>query len=107
MAIVKNGQIVSFSNTPQAEDDAFIFYKDQLLAWDLFNRQTSVLALDVMANDLGGNAKTLYSVDDGINYLSDLLMRDALVNGVSVWEAAGGDKIRIDNGKVDIDLSHS
>jgi VCBS repeat-containing protein len=61
-----------------------------------------------MANDLGGNAKTLYSVDDGNNYLTDLLTADALINGFSVWEATGGgDTVRIDNGNVDLDLTHS
>src|SRR4051794_27186869 len=103
---IKNGQIVSFSNTPQANDDFFQLSEDQLLASLFFTRQTDILSLNVTSNDLGGNAKTLYSVDDGINYLKDLLTADILVNGVSAWEAtSGSDLIRIENGNVDVDLS--
>src|SRR5262245_22917593 len=109
MATIKNGIIVSFSNTPQAQDDVYTFTEDGLFSSIYFNNLTDVLSyLNVMANDLGGNAKTLYSVDDGVAYLSDLLQADALTSGVSVWEAiGGGDKIRIDNGKIDIDLNAS
>jgi VCBS repeat-containing protein len=46
-----NGTTVSISNTPQAKDDSFVGVEDK------------VLTLDVMANDLGGNGKSLYSVD--------------------------------------------
>ncbi len=56
------GTETSFRNTPQAKDDL------------LGNAQTgqldygsSTFMLDVMANDLAGNSKSLWSVDDGVN----------------------------------------
>ena len=52
MAISK----VSFSRTPQAQDDTFVYSE---------NAFTTSISLDVMANDLGGAAKRLYSIDDG------------------------------------------
>src|SRR5436305_14525283 len=66
------GFAVSFSNTPQAKDDVFNF--DQSV-------QGNIETLDVMANDAGGNAKSLYSLDDGINSTGatgDLLQQDAV-----------------------------
>ena len=103
-----NGTTTSFSKTPQAKTDVFGWTEDALLSVLAFNSLTDILSLDVMANDLGGNAKSLYSVDDGTNYLADLLQADTQTNGVSAWEAiGGGDTIRIDKGKVDVNLSHS
>ena len=49
----------SFTNTPQANNDVFVFVEDTV------SISGSNLLLDVMANDLGGNAKKLFSVDDG------------------------------------------
>jgi VCBS repeat-containing protein len=78
--------------------------------------------LDVLSNDRGGAAKALYSIDDGLTYNavtspSDLLLADALVGGKSAWEAVQStvnnaaivtdDVLRIDNGKIDLDISHS
>ncbi|TPI52670.1 hypothetical protein FJ420_32355 [Mesorhizobium sp. B3-1-3] len=68
------GTTVSFSNTPRAKDDAFYFSEDS----------TGVLILNVLANDLGGAAKLLYSIDNSISAStttktpapSDLLIRD-------------------------------
>src|SRR5262249_59521174 len=59
-----------------------------------------------------GNAISLYSLDDGLNNLVDLLQRDAVTNGLSNWEyvisaVGSGDSIRIRNGRVDLDLSAS
>ena len=48
------GTITSFSNTPQAQGDLFTYSED-----------AGVVYLDVMGNDLGGAAKTLWSLDDG------------------------------------------
>ncbi|MEI9425342.1 VCBS domain-containing protein, partial [Mesorhizobium sp. Cs1299R1N1] len=70
------GTTTSFSNTPQAQDDAFIFSEDV---------NGSVLVLNVLANDSGGAAKQLYSIDNADSALtatktpapSDLLIRDA------------------------------
>jgi hypothetical protein len=54
------GTDVSFSNTPQAKDDVFTESND-LYALNY------VFKYNVMANDLGGAAKSLYSVDDGVS----------------------------------------
>ncbi|TPM74603.1 adhesin, partial [Mesorhizobium sp. B2-3-3] len=56
------GTTASFSNTPQAQDDVFASSATGL-AQDSFQ----IVFLNVMANDLGGNAKTLWSVDNGTN----------------------------------------
>ena len=45
------GTTASFSNTPQAKDDCFTGYEDD------------VFTFDVMANDLGGSAKILWSIE--------------------------------------------
>ncbi|MER9298503.1 VCBS domain-containing protein, partial [Mesorhizobium sp. M0621] len=106
------GTTTSFSNTPQAKDDVFNLTEDTVVLAS--GSQTSIL-LDVMLNDLGGAAKTLYSVDDAISDAAtgtkqyapiDLTKADALTNGVSGWESLGGGVlIRINNGKVEMDLS--
>ena len=56
------GTTTSFNNTPQTGDDFFTAQTTGLTEDTL-----SVTYLTVMANDLGGAAKTLYSVDDGTN----------------------------------------
>ena len=98
--------LVSFSNTPQAVDDTYSYLEDQL---GLLT-SGSLVILDVMADDLGGKAKTLFSIDDGSGNplnLTDLLNADGLVNGVSAWETtASGNLVRINNGKLELDLSH-
>ncbi|TIW71635.1 MAG: hypothetical protein E5V58_18520, partial [Mesorhizobium sp.] len=68
------GTTTSFSNTPQAKDDTFLYSEDA----------GGVLILNVLANDLGGAAKTLYSIDDNVSATTatktyapaDLLTRD-------------------------------
>jgi VCBS repeat-containing protein len=105
MAISK----VSFNNTPQAGDDNYTWNEDSLLQANLYNASTGYITLDVMSNDLGGNAKTLYSIDDGNgNSLNptDLLTADTLVNGVSAWQlTASGNFARINNGKIELNLA--
>jgi len=63
----------AFSRTPQAKDDQFL-----LDAMTGNGDQTYML--DVMANDSGGKAKSLWSIDDGNHSggagTSDLLTRD-------------------------------
>ncbi|MEX1198935.1 MAG: Ig-like domain-containing protein [Pseudohongiellaceae bacterium] len=54
------GTEVSFTKTPQARDD--LFGSAQSLDY-----ADNVYLLDVMANDRGGKAKWLWSVDDGVN----------------------------------------
>ena len=56
------GTVVSFSNTPQAANDLFLSSQTGLTE-DILK----VVYLDVMANDLGGNAKILYSLDNSIS----------------------------------------
>lgn len=87
----------SIANTPQAQDDSY--------AWteDFFNSNQSV-RLDVMSNDLGGKAKSLYSLDDGDNALKDLLARDP--NLSTSWEkTADGNEIRINCGQIEFRLA--
>ena len=69
---------VSFNNTPQAVDDYYSFTQTGLYA-DV----QCTITLAVMANDLGGQAKTLYSLDDGEENegsatSADLLVKDAV-----------------------------
>ncbi|MDZ5460922.1 cadherin-like domain-containing protein [Azohydromonas lata] len=94
----------SFSNTPQAKDDAFAYTEDQLLASGQMRGDTTI-SLDVMANDLGGQAKTLFSIDDG----SGNLLNDLLASNITTgWETtANGNEMRICNGKVEINLKHA
>ena len=91
-----NGSITSFNNTPQAKDDVFLASWSGLTEDNLI---THSLVLDVMANDLGGNAKSLYSLDDGVNSAGtsgDLLSRDAVgaanysLNGATIRITADG-----------------
>ena len=87
---------VSIANTPQAQDDSYSYTEDY------FNTHGSV-RLDVMSNDLGGKAKSLYSLDDGANALKDLLTRDP--NLSTIWEkTAGGNEIRFNDGQVEFRL---
>ena len=62
MAAPTRGIIVALENTPQAADD---FY--DAASTGLTEDSTGIVWLAVMANDLGGNAKTLYSLDDSIS----------------------------------------
>lgn len=90
MAISK----VSYTKTPQAKADSF-----SLTESDFENADSSFL-LDVMANDLGGNGKSLYSLDDGNDYLTDLLVKDG-----GGWETTLlGNQVRIVDGKVEFKL---
>ncbi|PBC06835.1 VCBS domain-containing protein, partial [Mesorhizobium sp. WSM3859] len=105
------GTTTSFSNTPQAKDDVFNYTEDNVV---IVSAAQSIILLDVMANDLGGNAKTLYSVDDGTSDSTstkqyapiDLTTQDVQATGISAWEDIGGGVlIRINNGKVEMNLS--
>ena len=46
MAKIKNGIIVSFSDTPQAQDDYLIFTEDTLLSLDIFNSYYNIVSLN-------------------------------------------------------------
>ena len=95
------GITVSFSNTPQANADYFA-----AALTGLTEDNFGPVLLDVMANDLGGNAKSLYSLDDGANSggsNGDLLVQDAI--GAANLSAHGA-TIRITaDGKVSYDAT--
>ncbi|WP_294123876.1 VCBS domain-containing protein [Sphingomonas sp.] len=101
------GSTTSFTNTPQAKDDNYAFLEDLLRSNStLYNTATNTILLDVMSNDLGGNAKSLFSVEDGdgnpITADFDLLAKDVNAAGVSAWERTlGGNWVRINNGKIE------
>ncbi|MBR1361999.1 VCBS domain-containing protein, partial [Bradyrhizobium ottawaense] len=84
------GSTVSFGNTPQANTDIFSFTEDA----------SNILILNVLANDLGGAAKTLFSLDNGTsasastkNYApADLLVKDVAYSSDAAGMAATGDR---------------
>src|SRR5438045_2119201 len=100
---LNGGITTSFTNTPQAGDD-FISSTQTGLTED----NLGIRYLDVMANDLGGNAKTLWSIDNGVNnsglmgsYIAaDLLTQDTTrveatssdtsLHGAKIWITADG-----------------
>jgi VCBS repeat-containing protein len=77
----KGGTEISFTKTPQAKDDVFGKSSSGILQY-----VDNTYLLNVMSNDLGGNAKKLWSIDDGINQsgamsgdkAGDLLTQDAI-----------------------------
>lgn len=83
-------------NTPQAQDDIYSVTEAQAEA--AFNL---ILWLDVMANDLGGKSKTLWSIDNADD-LADLFQKDAQI---SFESSALGAMIYIKDGKVAYDLT--
>ncbi|MCB1665062.1 MAG: tandem-95 repeat protein [Pseudomonadales bacterium] len=93
------GTETSFQNTPQAKDDAFGTPQSGTLDY-----QSTVYLLNVMGNDLGGNAKSLWSVDDGVNQsgamsgheAGDLLEQDAAdVTGIAGNRSAFGASLSV------------
>ncbi|MES2482322.1 MAG: cadherin-like domain-containing protein, partial [Pseudomonadota bacterium] len=98
---------VSFTNAPQANGDNYSFTEQQLLDSSLFSFDgtSSIVTLDVMSNDLGGAAKTLYSVDDG----NATFMQDLLTSNITTgWEpTSGGNMMRIVNGKIELDITNA
>jgi VCBS repeat-containing protein len=85
----------SLSNTPQAQDDLFTSEITGLTDGNL-----KIVTLGVMTNDLGGNARSLYSIDNGTNSLQDLLTQDTArtedlstdhsANGAHIWITSDG-----------------
>ncbi|WP_018236390.1 VCBS domain-containing protein [Ensifer sp. BR816] len=104
------GSATSFTNTPQAQDDSYVWSEDQILNLQNYNPVSNTIILDVMANDLGGKAKSLFSVDDGdgnpITADYELLAKDVGSTGASAWEKTLlGNWVRINNGKIEYRLS--
>ncbi|HYD76025.1 VCBS domain-containing protein [Ramlibacter sp.] len=78
--------VTSFGNTPQAGDDLFLSG-----ATELTEDSTCVVWLDVMLNDKGGAAKTLYALDDGLSDGTTLRPVDLLVQDTARTEALSTD----------------
>jgi VCBS repeat-containing protein len=93
MTIITTSGIVNSSTiTPQAGDDLFTSTG--------ITEDSGTTVLNVMANDLGGKAKTLYSLDDGIenegsSSSADLLTRD-FVGGSNLSKSGALIKITAD-----------
>jgi VCBS repeat-containing protein len=83
----------SVNFTPQANCDTY--YKEE----DFYG----TAYFDVMLNDLGGNAKILWSVDDGTGGTTELITSDIGVVEAASNVSANGAKIWIANGKVAYD----
>ncbi len=93
------GSTTSFGNTPQAQSDTYGWTEEQLQSSGLYNSSTNTITLDVMANDLGGKAKTLWSIEDGGSDVMSELLKS---NVTTAWEkTAEGNWIRIYNGKIE------
>src|SRR4051812_36817530 len=83
----------TFNNTPQASNDTFGYSED-------YSLNNGVLILNVMANDSGGAAKSLYSLDDGTSASTsttvyapaDLLTKDASYSSDAQGIAQTADK---------------
>ncbi|URM27684.1 VCBS domain-containing protein [Pseudomonas frederiksbergensis] len=109
------GTVTSLSNTPQAQDDIFttgvIGTSSAAITEDLLG----VVYLDVMSNDLGGSAKTLWSLDDATSLSTatkvyapaDLLVQDTgRIEATSTDTSSNGAKIWItSDGKVGYDAA--
>ena len=100
------GSTTSFSNTPQAKDD--YFYSSQT---GLTEDNLQIVYLSVMGNDLGGNAKSLFSIDNGLStsvtIQGELLTQDTAraeatssdtsLKGAKIWITSDG-KVGYDAG---------
>ena len=90
------GSTTSFSNTPQAKDDLFTTGVSATTGATIVLTEDNLQAVifDVMGNDLGGNAKTLFSIDNGINNsgaMSGYSAADLLTQDIARAEATSGD----------------
>ena len=100
------GNSVSFGNTPQAGDDYF-----SSSTTGLNENNLGIAYLDVLGNDSGGKAKTLWAIDDGTSAggssPTDLMTQDTgRAEATSTDRSANGAKIWITaDGKVGYDAS--
>src|SRR5690349_14714359 len=102
-----NGISTSFNNTPQATDD---FYSSAQTGLTEDSYLCQIYYFNVMSNDLGGNAKTIFSIDNGTSAgggQTDLLTQDtARAESTSTDYSANGAHIWItSDGKVGYDAS--
>ncbi|WIE51997.1 VCBS domain-containing protein [Pseudomonas sp. GM17] len=102
------GTTTSFSNTPQAQDDIFTTGVIGTSSASITEDLLGVVYLDIMSNDLGGNAKTLWSLDNATSLSTatkvyapaDLLVQDTgrveatssdtSFNGAKIWITSDG-----------------
>ncbi|UVM51926.1 VCBS domain-containing protein [Pseudomonas sp. B21-015] len=102
------GTDTSFSNTPQAKDDIFTTGVIGTGSATITENLLGVVYLNVMSNDLGGNAKTLWSLDNATSLSTatkvyapaDLLVQDTSrieatstdtsLNGAKIWITSDG-----------------
>ncbi|TAJ35851.1 MAG: hypothetical protein EPO55_24050 [Reyranella sp.] len=98
-SVITKGTVVSFGNTPQAVGDSFTNTG--------LTEGGGTVILDVMGNDLGGAAKSLYSLDDGTSLggirPTDLLTKDGV--GVIQYSAMGAEISITADGKVAYNLT--
>ncbi|MGU5595657.1 hypothetical protein ACV1C6_20245, partial [Aeromonas sanarellii] len=91
------GTVTSFSNTTQAKDDSFSSALINGVSGSLITEDfAGIVYLDVMANDLGGNAKTLWSLDDGISSSTSTKLyapTDLLTQDTARYESISTDTI--------------
>ena len=87
-----------------AANDSYAWTEDQLLSSGELNG--NIVTLDVLANDAAIKPLALYSIDAGNGGAADANLLTADANGA--WEStSSGDRMRIYNGAVQLDLSHS
>ncbi|MCO8311372.1 VCBS domain-containing protein, partial [Pseudomonas mandelii] len=102
------GTVTSLSNTPQAQDDIFTTGVTGTGTATITEDLLGVMYLNVMSNDLGGSAKTLWSLDNATSLSTatkvyapaDLLIQDTgrieatstdtSFNGAKIWITADG-----------------
>ena len=104
----------SITNTPQAGDDSYVFTESEWLASGMVTESTegetttTVLTLDVMSNDSGGKAKTLYAVDASDEFTQALLGSDVGGAPEQLLDENGqytGIRVWIENGKIMVDVT--
>src|SRR3954454_6266629 len=88
------GTTTSLNNTPQAQSDTYTETENF----------SGIAYFDVMANDLAGNAKILWSVDNGPGSPTDLIASDiGKIEATTTDTSANGANIWIQNGQVAYD----
>jgi VCBS repeat-containing protein len=93
----------SFSNTPQASDDEYRFNEDQAALYG-YNSANSYFTWDVMADDLGGKAKKLFSIYGDDSTSTQELWNALKTKDGSGWEYTESGRIRIRDGQIDYQL---
>ena len=58
-------QSVSIKIRPQARGQFYFWNENALFAASIFDAANNIARLNMMSNDSGGNAKKLFSIDNG------------------------------------------